>query len=49
MNDLSNQETLNFAVAASALAHTFHGDYNLATIEEIQAVSNGDISGRIRR
>ena len=49
MNDLSNQETLNFAVAASALAHTFHGDYNLATIEEIQAVSNGEISGRIRR
>ena len=48
-NQLSNQETLDFAIAASALAHTFHGDFNLSTIEEIQAVSSGDISGRIRR
>ncbi|OUU75170.1 MAG: hypothetical protein CBC30_05155 [Chloroflexi bacterium TMED70] len=48
-NQLTNQETLDFAIAASALAHTFHGDFNLSTIEEIQAVSSGDISGRIRR
>jgi 2-dehydro-3-deoxygluconokinase len=48
-NNYSSQETLDFAIAGSALAHTFQGDYNLATIDEIQAVAGGDVSGRIRR
>jgi len=48
-NNYTNQETLDFAIAGSALAHTFQGDYNLATIDEIEAVASGDITGRIRR
>ncbi len=48
-NKLSSQEIVEFSIAASALAHTFHGDFNLATIDEILAVASGDVTGRIRR
>ena len=48
-NNLPSQEIVEFSIAASALAHTFHGDFNLATIDEILAVASGDITGRIRR
>ena len=48
-NNLPSQEIVEFSIAASALAHTFHGDFNLATIDEIQAVASGDVTGRIRR
>ncbi|MBM3957786.1 MAG: sugar kinase [Gemmatimonadetes bacterium] len=40
---------LDFAVAASALAHTFHGDFNLVSVREVEAVAKGDISGRVQR
>lgn len=45
----SNKKTLDFAVAASALKHTIYGDFNLATIEEIERVISGDESGRVTR
>lgn len=45
----NNQKTLDFAVAASALKHTIYGDFNLATIEEIELVISGDESGRVSR
>ena len=48
-NNLPSQEIVEFSIAASALAHTFHGDFNLATIDEILAVASGDVTGRIRR
>jgi 2-dehydro-3-deoxygluconokinase len=48
-NKLPSQEIVEFSIAASALAHTFHGDFNLATIDEILAVASGDVTGRIRR
>lgn len=43
------QKALDFAVAASALKHTIAGDANLATIEEIENLVAGDISGRVKR
>lgn len=46
---ISSRETLDFAVAASALAHTFHGDFNLVTAKEVMAVAGGDVSGRVQR
>ena len=46
---LEPQDTVDFAIAASALAHTFHGDFNLSTIDEIKEVASGDVSGRIKR
>ncbi|MFN3754693.1 PfkB family carbohydrate kinase [Flavobacterium sp.] len=46
-NDL--QRTVDFAVAACCLKHTIVGDYNLATLEEIENIVNGDASGKVSR
>jgi 2-dehydro-3-deoxygluconokinase len=43
------QKVLNFAVAASALKHTCFGDFNLATISEVETLAKGDGSGRVIR
>jgi 2-dehydro-3-deoxygluconokinase len=43
------QKALEFGVAASALKHTIEGDFNIASISEIESVMNGDVSGKIRR
>lgn len=40
---------VEFAVAASTLKHSIPGDYNLATLEEIEALAAGGSGGRIRR
>ncbi|MEX0761962.1 MAG: PfkB family carbohydrate kinase [Dehalococcoidia bacterium] len=45
----SSRQTLDFAVASSALSHTFHGDFNLVTVKEVMAVAGGDVSGRVQR
>ncbi len=45
----SSQQVLDFAVASSAMAHTFHGDFNLVTVKEVMAVAGGDVSGRVQR
>lgn len=40
------QRTVDFAVAAGGLAHTIHGDFNLVTADEVDAVvraSGGDV------
>lgn len=42
-------EALEFAVAASALKHTINGDFNLVSTEEVEALANGDASGRVQR
>ena len=44
-----DQKALNFAVAASCLKHTIHGDANLATTEEVEKLMSGDASGRVSR
>lgn len=44
-----NQKALNFAVAASCLKHTIHGDANLVTIAEVEKLMSGDASGRVSR
>lgn len=44
-----NQKALNFAVAASCLKHTIHGDANLVTLEEVNKLVSGDASGRVSR
>lgn len=43
------QETTEFAAAASALKQTILGDFNLVTIDEVENILKGDISGRIQR
>lgn len=42
-------EALEFAVAASALKHTVHGDFNLMSVQEVEALVGGDTSGRVQR
>lgn len=43
------QKALNFANAACAIKHTILGDVNLASLEEISEVMNGNSGGRIKR
>lgn len=49
MHGFTDQKSLEFAVAASALKHTIEGDINLATVAEIELVVKGDTSGKLRR
>ena len=44
-----DQNALNFAVAASCLKHTIKGDANLVTVEEVEKLMAGDVSGRVSR
>ena len=43
------QKALEYGVAASALKHTVEGDFNLATLQEIEMVVKGDVSGKLKR
>lgn len=45
----TKQEALEFATAASALKHTITGDFNCVTCDEVEALLNGDSSGRVQR
>jgi 2-dehydro-3-deoxygluconokinase len=44
-----DQKALNFAVAASCLKHTIHGDFNLVSVAEVEQLMKGDSSGRVIR
>jgi len=44
-----DQKALNFAVATSCLKHSIPGDFNLATVAEVEALMAGEASGRVRR
>ena len=44
-----DQKALDFAVAASCLKHTIKGDANLVTVEEVEKLMGGDVSGRVSR
>lgn len=44
-----DQKALEFAVAASCLKHTIYGDFNLATVAEVENLMKGDGSGRVSR
>lgn len=44
-----NQQTIEFATAASALKHTIPGDLNIVTEAEITEAANGNLSGRVKR
>ena len=43
------QAAVEFAVAASALKHSIEGDYNFATVAEVEKLAGGDGSGRVQR
>ena len=43
------QHTINFAVAACCLKHTISGDFNLATLDEVEEMVKGNASGIVSR
>jgi len=45
----SHEDALRFAVAASALKQTIPGDFNRASVAEVDALAGGDASGRVQR
>lgn len=49
VNGYSNQDALEFAVAASALKHTIEGDHNHVSVAEVKTLAGGDGSGRVQR
>lgn len=46
---MDNQRALDFATAASCIKHTIEGDFNHASISEVEALMKGDGSGRVQR
>ncbi len=45
----SDEEALEFGVAASCLKQTIPGDFNLVSVEEVERLLAGDRSGRVLR
>ena len=45
----THAEALEFAVAASCLKHSFMGDFNRTSVDEVKALLKGDGSGRVQR
>ncbi|NLY72852.1 MAG: sugar kinase [Tissierellia bacterium] len=43
------KDALEFGVAASALKHTIHGDFNMVSVAEVEHLLGGDASGRVKR
>lgn len=49
LTGLTIQQTLEFAVAASALKQTIEGDFNVVSVSEVTKLMQGDASGRVQR
>ncbi len=49
LTGMEPQRLIDFAVAAAALKHTIPGDFNLATLDEIEALLEGQNAARVRR
>lgn len=49
LNNMEDQQSIEFAVAASALKHSIEGDFNRVSLEEVLALTNGDSTGRVQR
>ncbi len=45
----SDQDALEFGVAASCLKQTIPGDYNLVNVNEVESLAQGEQSGRVQR
>lgn len=48
-HEFSNQDCIEYAVAASCLKQTIEWDVNLSTVDEVLTLMNGDGSGRVQR
>ena len=48
-NYMDKKEALEFAVAASCLKHSIHGDFNRVSVSDVEKLAGGDASGRVQR
>lgn len=49
LSDYDEQKVINFAVASSCLKHSIEHDFNLVSVAEVEALANGNASGRVQR
>lgn len=49
LSNMQDKNTLEFAVASSALKHTIEGDYNRISIEEVESLLKNGGNGRVQR
>ncbi len=49
VNNLGEQQTIEYAIAASCLKHTIEGDFNITSVDEVMKLVGGDGSGRVQR
>jgi len=49
LQDMSPQDSIEFATAASCLKHTIMGDFNHITVQEVKRLVQGEGSGRVVR
>ena len=49
LNNYSDQDAINFAVAASCLKHRIETDVNIVPVAEVTALAQGNASGRVQR
>lgn len=49
LSGFDEQKAINFAVAASCLKHSIQNDFNLVSVKEVEALANGNSSGRVQR
>lgn len=49
LQDMTPQQTIEFAVAASCLKHSIEGDFNQVSVDEVMKLAGGDASGRVQR
>lgn len=49
LNGKSLSDTIELAVAASVMKHSIEGDFSMMSLSEVEALANGDSSGRVQR
>ena len=49
LNNFSDKDAIEFATAASCLKHSIEHDFAMSSIDEVNALMNGDATGRIKR
>ena len=49
LQNFDDYKSMEFASAASALKHTYEGDVNFSTVNEVMGILEGNISGRFNR
>ena len=49
LSGFDEQKAINFAVAASCLKHSIEQDFNLVSVQEVETLAAGNVSGRVQR